>query len=162
VDGLWMRGVFAVLSLYIIGVLIYFGALYALKLKFNHVKGDLASISVGYTNAMRDSAQLDILKNRSMLKFAALDCWKAIAEYLPESVTIDDFHFDHQKLELRGSVPSDEQVEVLDFNEKLRHVPDPDKPGELLFSSVSSPPMTINGDKADWRFACELKDAGSE
>jgi hypothetical protein len=45
VDGLWMRGVFAVLSLYIVGVLIYFGALYALKLKFNHVKTNLASIS---------------------------------------------------------------------------------------------------------------------
>jgi hypothetical protein len=61
VDGLWMRGVFTVLSLYIVGVLIYFGALYALRLKFDHVKSDLASLGGSYTNAMKDSAQLQIL-----------------------------------------------------------------------------------------------------
>jgi hypothetical protein len=52
----------AVLSLYIVGVLIYFGALYALKLKFDHVKDDLASISGSYTNALKDHDQLQILE----------------------------------------------------------------------------------------------------
>jgi hypothetical protein len=162
VDGLWMRGIFAVLSLYVIGVLIYFGALYALKLKFNHVKSDLASISGSYTNALRDREQLEILKKRSELKFAALDCWKAVSEHLPESVTIEDFHFDHQKLELRGTVAVDDQEAVLNFNEELRHVANPNKPDQLLFSEVTAPPIQTHADKADWRFNCQLMEVNSE
>ena len=38
---------------YIIGVLIYFGALYVLKSKYDRVKQDLASISGSYTNALQ-------------------------------------------------------------------------------------------------------------
>jgi hypothetical protein len=162
VDGLWMRGVFAVLSLYVVGVLIYFGALYALKIKFNHVKSDLSGISESYTNAMKDSAQLQILKDRSELKFAVLDCYKAVAEHLPESAVIDDYYFDRKKLELRGSVAADDQEAVLNFNEELRHVANPNRPEELLFSDVSSPPMAIRGDKAEWRFTCQLKEGSNE
>ena len=162
VDGLWMRGVFAVLSLYVVGVLVYFGALYALKLKFNRVKSDLAGISQSYTNALKDNDQLKILTDRSELKFAVLDCYKAVAEHLPESATIEDFYFDRKKLELRGSVSASDQGDVLNFNEEMRHIANPNRPGQLLFSFVSDCPMTINADKANWRFTCELKEGASE
>jgi len=162
VDGLWMRGVFALLSLYIVGVLMYFSALYMLKLKFNHVKDQLASIGPSYTNALKDSAQLQILKDRSELKFAVLDCYKAVAEHLPESATIETFHFDRKKLDLWGSVLAESQGDVLNFNEELRHVPNPNRPDQLLFSFVSDAPMTIHGDKAEWRFTCQLKEASDE
>jgi hypothetical protein len=162
VDGLWMRGVFALLSLYIIGVLMYFSALYMLKLKFNHVKDQLASIGPSYTNALKDSAQLQILKDRSELKFAVLDCYKAVAEHLPESATIETFHFDRKKLDLWGTVLTEAQGDVLNFNEELRHVPNPNRPDQLLFSFVSDAPMKINGDKAEWRFTCELKETSDE
>ena len=71
VDGLWMRGFFALLSAYIVAVLIYFGMLYALNIKFNHVKQDLAVQGVAYTNALKDHEQFDILQSRNDLKFAA-------------------------------------------------------------------------------------------
>jgi hypothetical protein len=162
VDGLWMRGVFAVLSLYVIGVLIYFSALYVLKHKYDQVKGDLAKISGSYTNALKDRDQLQILKDRSELKFAVLDCYKAVAEHLPESATIDDFYFDRKKLELRGSVSVNDQGDVLNFNEELRHIPNPNRPDQLLFSVVSDAPMQVHGDRADWRFNCELKEGNGE
>jgi hypothetical protein len=162
VDGLWMRGAFAVLSLYVVGVLIYFGALYMLKVKFNYVKNDLAGIGGAYTNALKDSEQLKILQERDELKFAALDCWKAVAENLPENLTIDDLYFDHQKLELVGTAAADDDEAVLKFNEDLRNVPNPKRPTDTLFSDVTPPNSSTSGDKVRWRFVCTLKEDGGE
>ncbi len=163
VDGLWLRGLFTVLSLYVIGVLMYFGALYALKVKYNRVKADLARITQAYTNANKDRAQYNILLDRQALKFAALDCYKAVAELLPEGVTINDIHFDRQKFELRGTVTSEEQDSVLNFNEELRHVPNPNKPGVPLFAEVAAPTFPkIGPTTTDWLFTCKLKETGGE
>jgi hypothetical protein len=163
VDSLWLRGLFTVLSLYVVGVLMYFGALYALKVKYNRVKWDLAQISQPYTNAQKDSEQLKILNERQSLKFAALDCYKAVAEHLPEGVTINDMYFDRQKFELRGTVTSDEQDSVLNFNEELRHVPNPGKPEENLFAEVIPPTFpSIRNNTTDWRFVCKLKEVRGE
>jgi len=162
VDGLWMRGLFAVLSVYVVGVLIYFGALYALKLKFDRVKTDLAGISLSYTNALKDRDQLKILQDRQELKFAALDCWKAVAENMPESVSIDDIYFDRQKFELQGTAPADDAEAVMTFNEALRHVPNPNKADQTLFAEVSPPTISIRANTAQWKFVCQLKDAAHE
>ncbi len=162
VDGLWMRGLFAVLSLYVIGVLIYFGALYTLNLKFNRDKDYLASITQSYTNALKDSAQLQILKDRQLLKFAALDCWKAVAENLPESVSIDIIYFDRKKFELAGTASADDQDAVLTFNEALHHATDPNKGDQLLFANVSPPKIDLSGSTARWGFTCQLRDNGNE
>jgi hypothetical protein len=163
VDGLWLRGVFTVLSLYIVGVLMYFGALYALKSKYNRVKSDLAHNSLSYTNAVKDREQLNIRELRQSLKFAALDCYKAVAERLPEGVTIETMHFDREKFELRGTASSDELDALENFNEELRHIPNPNKPEETLFAEVS--PLTfpkIGNNVTDWRFVCKLKETGDE
>jgi hypothetical protein len=159
VDGLWIRGLFTVLSLYVVGVLMYFGALYALKVKYTRVKMDLAQIGQTYTNAQKDISQLKILKDRDQLKFAALDCYRAVAEHLPEGVTIVDMHFDRQKFELRGTVTAEDQDSVLNFNEELRHVPNPSKPEETLFAEVVPPTFPSI---TDWRFTCKLKETGGE
>jgi hypothetical protein len=162
VDGLWMRGVFALLSLYIIGVLIYFSALYMLNQKLDRVKGQLAGIGASYTNALKDSDQLKILKDRSELKFAVLECYKAVAEHLPESATIETFHFDRKKLDLWGNVLVESQGDVLNFNEEMRRLPDPNRPDQHLFSFVSDAPMSVQGDKATWHFTCDLREASDE
>jgi hypothetical protein len=159
VDGLWIRGLFTVLSLYVVGVLMYFGALYSLKVKYNRVKMDLGQIGQTYTNALKDSKQLQILRERDQLKFEALDCYKAVAEHLPEGVTIVDMHFDRQKFELRGTVTAEDQDSVLNFNEELRHVPNPSKPEETLFAEVVPPTFPSI---TDWRFTCKLRETGGE
>jgi len=160
VDGLWMRGLFTVLGLYIIGVLIYFGALYALKLKFNHVQNDVAGLNSYYTNAVKDHDELDILEERQALKFAALDCWRTVAVSLPETVSIENMYFDHQKFELRGTASADDQDAVRTFNDALRHATNPYKDEQYLFAEVTPPNMQITGDTVKWSFDCQLKDTG--
>jgi hypothetical protein len=162
VDGLWMRGAFAFLSLYVVGVLIYFGALYALKIKFNSVQSQLASMGGAYTNAMKDSEQLRILKERDELKFAALDCWKVVAENLPESVSLEYLNFDHQKLELRGTAAPDDKEAMYKFNEDLRNVHNPNRTDQPLFSEVSAPRDSTTANQVTWSFTCMLKETGGE
>jgi hypothetical protein len=162
VDGLWMRGLVAVLSAYLVGVLIYFGMLYALKIKYNHVKQELAAQGVDYTNAVKDSDQLQILKDRQALKFAALECWKAMAENLPESISIEDMYFDRGKFELRGTVATDDQADVTTFNEAMRHVADPNQSDQTFFSAVSPPVMSSHTSITEWRFNCTLKEVKNE
>jgi hypothetical protein len=162
VDGLWMRGLVAVLSAYIIGVLIYFGALYVLKMKYTRVKQDLASITGSYTNALKDAAQIQILLDRQELKYKALDCLKAIAEHMPESITLNDFYFQRGKVDLRGTAVTDDADDVGKFNEDLRHVTNPNRPDQPLFSDISPPHMESHGAVTDWGFSCQLKEAENE
>jgi hypothetical protein len=162
VDGLWMRGLVAVLSAYIIGVLIYFGALYVLKIKYDRVKQDLASISGSYTNALKDEEQIRILLARQELKYKALDCMKAIAENMPDSITLQDFYFQRAKIELRGTAVTEDQDSVGKFNEDLRHVTNPNQPDQPLFSDISPPTMSSRGAVTDWRFSCSLKESSNE
>ncbi len=159
VDGLWMRGAFAVLSLYVIGVLIYFSALFALKHQFNIEQGSVAALGIAYTNAQKDISQLKILHQRDALKYAALDCWKVVAENVPESVSINNLSFDHQKLQLWGSVAADDDQTVLDFNASLRNATNPNNPNESLFADVEPPAFPS---QSQWRFTCTLKNAGNE
>jgi hypothetical protein len=162
VDGLWMRGLFVVLSAYVIGVIIYFGMLYMLKLKFDDVKKDLAGVSVNYTNALKDQAQYQILQDRAELKFAALDCWKAVAENLPESISLNDVYFDRNKFELSGMVTADDIGDVDKFNETMRQIADPNRSGQNLFSEVSAPTIRAGPVTAEWHFNCTLKGVISE
>jgi hypothetical protein len=163
VDGLWMRGLVAVLSAYIIGVLIYFGALYVLKLKYNRVKEDLAGISGSYTNALKDAEQIKILVDRQELKYKALDCLKALAEHMPDSLTLQTFYFQRGKIELRGAAVTDDADAVGKFNEDLRHVNNPNQPDQTLFSDIAPPHMeTRGGGVTEWGFSCQLKEAESE
>jgi hypothetical protein len=162
VDGLWMRGLLAVLSTYIIGVLIYFGALSVLKMKYNKVKSELASISGSYTNALKDGEELRILLDRQELKYKALDCWRAIATNLPDSITLEHMYFRRGKLELRGTAVTEEADQVGKFNEDLRHITNPNRPNQLLFSDVAPPSMNTHGASTEWGFSCDLKEAESE
>jgi hypothetical protein len=166
VDRLWMRALFGVTAIYMIGVLIYFGALYTLQIKVDRIQGQLNSLGITYTNALRDSEQIRILKDREELKYAALDCWKAVAENLPDGVTIDDMYFQGPssnpngatggKLALIGTAQSDAQDEVISFNESLSHAVD-GVHQQPLFTEIGPPPMTIRGSVVDWKFTCTLR-----
>ncbi|HEY3856091.1 MAG TPA: hypothetical protein VGO67_17005 [Verrucomicrobiae bacterium] len=162
IDGLWMRGLVALLSAYIVGVLIYFGALYVLKLKYDRVKHDLTSISGSYTNALKDAEQIKILVDRQELKYKALDCLKAVAEHLPDNVTIDHIYFQRGKFELNGSAVNEEAGDsdlLGKFNEELRRIPNPNRADQPLFSEVSPPTTETKGANTTWRFNCQLTEA---
>lgn len=156
VDGLWFRGLMAVGSAYVIGVLIYFGALTVLQMRYTRVQHDLHNLGASYTNALKDVAQIQMLTQQQQLKYAALDCWSVVAQRLPDSMTINNLYFDRSKLELNGVVTADDVDAVGKFNEDLRRAVNPQKPEQLLFTDVSPPTTRIHGDQADWRFSCSL------
>jgi hypothetical protein len=154
VDGLWMRALFGALVLYGVAVVLYFAAVFVLNYKANIVTQQVKSLNVAYTNAIRDAEQLRILQDRQELKYAALDCWSAVARNMPGTITLDDLGFQRGKLDLRGSAPADDQIEITKFNDSLRSIKVNNAP---LFSQVNPPAVTIRGDKAEWRFSCFLK-----
>ena len=136
VDRLWMRGLGAVLLLYLAGLAVYGIALGVATVRTQAIESDAAHIGSDYTNAVQLKAKLDVLKERSELKYAALECYKAIAEKLPEGVTLDSVNLrDGRKLTLNGTAPSGQFKVLLDFQSDLRKTKD--AKGDYLFDQKS-------------------------
>jgi len=154
IDGLWMRALFSALVLYGVAVVVYFAVVLVLNYRATAVTAQVKQLDLSYTNALRDEAQLQILQDRQELKYAALDCWKAVAQCMPNDITLDDLYFQRGKLELRGSAPAESQIAITEFNDALRAAKERGAP---VFSEVGPPAVTIRGDKAEWRFSCYTK-----
>jgi hypothetical protein len=159
VDRLWMGGLGAVLAVYILGVIIYLGAVQVIKFQCNQVENKVAEVSNDYTNAVRLKEKIEVLQNQLHLKYAALDCYKAVAEKLPADLALVSFQFQRgQKVVLSGTAPPDETTQITDFNDDMRKVK---VDGQLLFKQVS-PPKRVNrsgmggSQTVAWDFSCEL------
>jgi hypothetical protein len=144
-DRLWMGSLFGVGGLYLAGVLIYSIAVGVASYRTRAVESEVASLANSYTNALQLKARYKVLKDRQDLTFAALDCWKAVAETMPESLTLDSCIFSEGKsLSLNGSAPDNEAAkQVYDFEAALRKT-SKDQDGQPLFDST-------RGDHAQWR-----------
>jgi Na+-transporting methylmalonyl-CoA/oxaloacetate decarboxylase gamma subunit len=157
VDRLWMRSLGAVVVLYVLGVLIYFARLELELYRTGAVEDLAAKQGPIYTNALQSKAKFQVLKDRQDLKFAALDCWKVVAELLPDGVTLDGYNFnDGKKLTLSGSAPADQTKQLLDFDADIRKVA---PNGQLLFDPNSGDHITweVRGNQASWHCVLELK-----
>ena len=157
VDRLWMRGLGAVLGLYLLGLLVYFGRLQVELYRTNSVEQTMAEQGPIYTNALKDKAMFQVLKDRQDLKFAALDCWKAVAELLPDGVTLEGYTFsDGRKLTLSGKAPSDQTKRLLDFDADIRKVA---SGGQPLFDPNAGDHVTwdTRGAEVYWHCVLELK-----
>jgi len=160
VDRLWMKGLLAVGAAYLVGVVIYGGILGVAMFQASAVEAAKDKISNDYTNTMQLNATYKVLKEREDLKFAALDSWKAIAELMPETLSLDNWNFgDGKRLVLSGSAPSNEHVqEILDFEKAVRNYKD--QYGQPLFDANKGEGlnrrMGPNGTIL-WDFSVELK-----
>jgi hypothetical protein len=153
VDGLWMRGAFVVVAIVLAGTLGYFGALYSLGLALQNERSKLNTVRQAYTDAQKDKAEIAILQARANLQYAALDAWKAVAEAMPEGLTLNNLYFGNGKLELRGTADKDDLQVIYSFNESLRHAV---KPGNEtpLFTHVDAPKTaTTRANTTDWNFS---------
>ena len=155
VDGLWMKGLFTLLVIYAMGVVMYLTALSVVKMQLEKQQKYVAELSGSYTNALQNRARIEILKDRQELKYAALDCWKAVAETVPDAVSIEHISFQRGTFDLQGTVPIDQQIAVTTFNKALRQASV--HTNEVLFSNVGPPTITAQGQVASWRFSCTLK-----
>ncbi len=161
VDRLWMRGLGAVLGIYLAGVMIYFIALSFLSYKTNGVEQQAAGLGGAYTNALQLNAQLKVLRERQELKYAALDSWQAVAETMPAGITLNSLNFSGgKKLSLSGSAPADQAGAVIDFSDSLRKFSVRGHP--LFDTSRNDPPRTqvVPGGGINWSYELELKRTG--
>jgi hypothetical protein len=147
VDRLWMRGLGAVVVLYLIGLLIYAVAVGFATVQTKRVEQDVVALGPQYTNVIQLKAKYAILKERQELKFAGLDCWKAVAELMPDAVTLDGMSFvDGRKLTLNGTAPADQTSKLNSFDAALRKKTVGDgESRQLLFETF--------GDNINWQMS---------
>ena len=156
-DRLWLRGLVAAGVLYAVSVLIYFCATYALSVRVHRVERDVADISSNYTNAIQLKARFEVLKERQDLKYAALDCWKIVAEQLPEGISLQRFSFsDGQKLSLGGTVTPEQISGLFDFNSGLQKAR---LNGQPVFGTAGGEPLVYhqNGNTVTWNFSLPVQ-----
>ena len=159
VDRLWLRGLGATGVLYAVSVAIYFCAVGVLSYRTQGVERQVAAWSGSYTNALQLKAQYDVLKERQELKYAALDCWKIVAEQLPPNITLQRFSFaDGKKLSLSGTAAPDQVNTLFDFNTAMQKVTANGRP---MFNpqggDTVNPRQAANG--VTWNFSLLLQNA---
>ncbi|HUC84755.1 MAG TPA: hypothetical protein VL970_06135, partial [Candidatus Acidoferrales bacterium] len=160
VDRLWLRGLVATGILYAIGVVIYFGATDWLARKTTAVQQQVARISQSYTNVLQLQARYQVLKQRQLLEYAALDCWKIVAEDLPAGLTLQRFSFSGgEKLSLSG-ICSPDQISLISdpgkFYDAVRKAKMNDRE---MFEPEAVEPLIWNesGNVVSWRFTLQLR-----
>ena len=162
VDRLWMRGLGAVLLLYVFGVLIYFGFVQFSSFQLGSIDDEIAQRGAEYTNTIRLKERVKVLQDQMDLQFAALDCYKAIADKLPPELTVNSMFFDKgRRLRLEGSAAGGAVSAIHNFNEEMRKATVKDLP---LFAKVSPPNQNLlpGGQDVSWNFVCDLRRSTAE
>jgi len=155
-DRLWMRGVMAVVGVYLLAVLGYFAASLEKKSENDNAHKELAGLGAAYTNALLDDMQIKLITERQNLKYAALDCWAAVAANLPENLTLDNFYFNRAKIEINGTGNTELPDDVYDFQNGLRKATDATQTNPL-FTNVTLNYTRVQSGKTAWSFTCSIK-----
>src|SRR5262249_45835627 len=148
-----------VVVLYLIGLLIYGVAVGFASYRTGQVEREVAVLGPAYTNVIKLKAQYEILKDRQDLKYAGLNCWKAVAELMPDSITLDSLVFSEgRKLTLHGTAPADQTSKLNAFDAALRRKTEVESK-QLLFETFgesiswqTSAPGTVR-----WNVTLQLK-----
>jgi hypothetical protein len=162
VDRLWLRGLVAVGVFYAVGVAVYFCATNVLAYRVRGVEQQVAAISNDYTNALQLKARYEVLQDRENLKYAALDCWKIVAEQLPPDITLQRFSFaDGQKLSLSGITTPSQVNTLFDFNSAMQKARLNDQP---MFKSQGGETVNprLSGNTEVWNLSLELQRTEAE
>ena len=158
VDKLWMRGIGAAVMAYILIILAYFAWVQFEAFKLGRVESDIAELGPNYTNTLQIRERVRVLQDQMDLQYAALECYKAVAEAMPAELTLDSFALDRgRKLTLSGTGASEQHV--YDFNERLRNAKIKDQP---LFARIHPANITKRGQEYSWSFPCDLKRTDTE
>jgi len=157
VDRLWMRGLAAVVALYLLGVLGYAAAVQIYGYRGDSLRRQASQLAPAYTNALVLGERLRVFQEQAALKYAALDCLLAVSERLPHVLTLETFNFQGgDRLFVAGTVGTEDQSRVNEFNADLRRA---QVGGQLLFAEdgVQAPKITSRGaDAYRWDFTAKL------
>ncbi len=160
VDRIWMRIVFAVAILYLFGVFIYLALVQVIDFRVSKVEAQTRSLAGSYTNALRLKEQVRVMQDQLNLQFAGLESYKAVAQQIPEGVTLDGMNFQRGRtIALYGTAADDARSKVNDFSDALRRTM---SNGQPLFKNVTVPAITSRGGQVHWNFAADLAKGESE
>jgi hypothetical protein len=157
IDRLWMRGLGAVLMVYVAFVVLYLGWVQFAKWRHNSVATEIAGLGLSYTNTLQLKERVKVLQDQVDLQFAALDCWKATADFLPPELTLSTLTLDRRgRFTLVGTASTEDGSKITEFNEALRKAVIKDQP---LFSRVNAPTMNNlpGGKEISWTFWSDVK-----
>jgi hypothetical protein len=159
IDRLWMRGLGAVVLLYLAGLAVYFGLVWFASWKYDGVRQEVASLGPTYTNTIRLKEQLRVLRDTLDLQYAALECYKAVAESLPPELTLDNMNFANGRtLTLIGTGGLEDREKVIDFNRALIGAQMTN--GQPLFAKVTisnTREKQAGSQLLSWTITCDLK-----
>jgi hypothetical protein len=155
VDRLWMRGLGAVVALYLVGVMVYMVTLQVRGMQAGRLGTEVAGLANTYTNVLRLRERVQVLQEQLNLKYAALNCFKITAELLPADFTLNNLAFSRgSTLQLTGTAPPGQEQKVIDFNDAMR---DAMIEGQRLFRDVSPPTFPSRAAQVvNWTFDCRL------
>jgi hypothetical protein len=155
IDRLWMRGLGAVVIVYLAVVMIYMIGLQVLSFQQGRLQAQVASIANSYTNVLQLKERVQVLQEQLNLKYAALDCSKLASELLPADFSLVSLSFGRGRtLELQGTAPPGQEKKVIEYNDDLRKAT---VNGERLFREVTPPTTFSRGTpNLHWNFRCEL------
>jgi hypothetical protein len=144
--------------LYVIGVMVYFCAVGFLSFQTGKAEQVVTGLSGSYTNALQLQARYQVLRERQDLKYAALDCWRIVAEQLPSGISLQRLSFaDGQQLSLNGTVPSDQIAQITDgFYDAVRKAK---LNGQPMFDASGSEIPTYRqlANTVSWQFSLMLR-----
>jgi hypothetical protein len=155
-DRLWMRGVMAVVGAYLLAVLCYFSMVFEKKSEMDNAHKELVGLGAAYTNALLDDTQIRLITERQNLKYAALDCWSAVAANLPENLTLETFYFNRAKIDISGTGNTELPDDVYTFQNDLRKAADATRTNPL-FTNVTLNYTRVQSGKTAWSFTCSIK-----
>ncbi len=162
VDRIWMRSLGAAIVLYLAVVVAYVATLKYTELGVEKVEIQARGLQGSYTNALKLRDQVRVLEDQLNLQFASLQCYKAVAEKLPESLTVDSMTFQRGRtFVVYGSGEINAQATVNEFNDLLRKYT---VDGQPLFKRVDVPHIAVKAgtQTLTWNFQCELRRGESE
>lgn len=93
------------------------------------------------------------------MKFAALECWKIVAEQLPEGISLQRFSFQNGgRLTLAGTVASGQIGEITDnFYDPIRKA---ESNGQRMFDMGDQLTYHNYNNLVNWNFSLLLKHTG--
>jgi hypothetical protein len=156
VDRLWLHGLGYAGVLYALLLAIYFCAVTIQGYQTGKVEAQVSALGGSYTNSMQLAAQYKILSERQQLKYAALDCWKLVAEQLPQTITLQRFGFDSgQRLTLNGNTTEDQMDTLFNFYTTMQKLK---ANGQFVFDQQNGEPPSprLIGNREEWSFSLQL------
>lgn len=157
VDRIWMRALGAIVVLYMACALVYIGFVKFAAYQHGSIQDQIAALGQSYTNTVKLREELKVLQDTIELQYAALECYKSLAESLPTELTLNSMNFERgRKVTFFGTAGSEDRAKVLDFNARLAgHV----VKGQPFFSKVNPPNMNAQPGQTllSWNFSADLK-----